>query len=326
MRRIKFTHLLPASLLALSLANAAPAAAADRPEVGFVLGGGGVRGAAHIGVLEVLERERIPVDCVAGTSMGALVVDAWAAGLSPAQMKAALAKADWADWADMFQDNPAFDDLNYRNKPLSLRFLPGTETGPTDKGAVSPPGVVGGQKLKLSFNQLVHADVGGREIERLPLTLSIIATDIGNGQRVVLRDGSLTQAMRASMAVPGLLAPLTVDGRRMVDRGPTDNVPIREVRERCNAEVVIAINVGSPLLPPEQVSGIFSVAAQMVALLTEQNVSASLATLKDGDVYIQPDLGTISAGDFDRHAEAAERGRAAAEQLSPNCACWPSTR
>ena len=324
---MKSLHLLPATLLALSLCTAA---AADRPKVGLVLGGGGARGAAHVGVLEVLERERIPVDCVAGTSMGALVAGAWAAGLSPAQMKAALAKADWAD---MFQDNPAFDDLNYRNKRLSQRFLPGTETGLTDKGAISPPGVVGGQKIKLFFNQLVHADVGEREIEQLPLTLSIIATDIGNGQRVVLREGSLTQAMRASMAVPGLLAPLTVDGRRMVDGGLTDNVPIREVRERCNAEVVIAINVGSPLLPPEQVNGIFSVAAQMVALLTEQNVSASLATLKPGDVYIQPDLGTITAGDFDRHAEAAERGRAAAEQvvdklraLSVDAPAWAAWR
>jgi NTE family protein len=303
---------------------------AGRPTVGLVLGGGGARGAAHIGVLEVLERERIRVDCVAGTSMGALVAGAWAAGLSPAQMKAALAKADWAD---MFLDNPGFDDLNFRNKRLSQRFLPGTETGLTDRGAISPPGVVGGQKIKLFLNQLVHADAGERTIEALPLALSIIATDIGNGQRMVLRQGSLTQAMRASMAVPGLLAPLTVDGRRMVDGGLTDNVPIREVRERCGAEVVIAVNVGSPLLPPEQVSGIFSVAAQMVALLTEQNVSASLATLKSGDIYIQPDLDTITAGEFERHAEAAERGRAAAEQaveklraLSVDGAAWAAWR
>ncbi len=295
-------------LLVMSLAWAAQAQ--ERPRIGLVLGGGGARGAAHIGVLEVLERLRIPVDCVAGTSMGALVAGAWAAGLSPAQMRSELSKANWND---MFIDSPDFTELNFRSKRLAQRFLPGTETGVTERGLVAPPGVVAGQKIKLFFNQLVHADVAERELERLPLPVSIIATDIGNGARVVLREGSLTQAMRASMSVPGLMAPQEVDGRRLVDGGLVDNVPIREVRERCGAQVVIAVNVGSPLLKPEDVGGFFSVAAQMVALLTEQNVSASLATLTSRDIYLQPGLGTITAGDFQRHAEAAGHGRLAAE-------------
>ncbi len=282
---------------------------AARPKIGLVLGGGGARGAAHIGVLEVLESLRIPIDCVAGTSMGALVAGAWAAGRSPAQLRQEMAKADWDD---LFQDNAAFADLGLRNKRLSQRFLPGSETGIKDSGAVSPPGVVLGQKIKLFFNHLVHADTGEPQIERLPLAVSIIATDIGSGERVVYRDGSLTQAMRASMSVPGLMAPLEYRGRKLVDGGLVDNVPIREVRDRCGAQVVIAVNVGSPLLRPEEVSGLISITAQMVALLTEQNVSASLALLTPQDIVIKPDLGTITAGDFGRHAEAADRGRAAA--------------
>jgi predicted acylesterase/phospholipase RssA len=94
--------------------------------VGLVLGGGGARGAAHIGVLDVLERLRVPVDCVAGTSMGALVAGAWAAGLSPAQMREELARADWGD---MFIDNPGYTELNFRSKRLAQRYLPGSETG-----------------------------------------------------------------------------------------------------------------------------------------------------------------------------------------------------
>ena len=293
-------------------AQAAEPNPAARPKIGLVLGGGGARGAAHIGVLEVLERLRIPVDCVAGTSMGALVAGAWAAGLSPGQMRDALGRADWAD---MFQDNPDYADLNFRNKRLSQRFLPGSEIGITALGAVATPGVVAGQKIKLFLNQLVHADTGEREIQQLPMPVSIIATDIGTGARVVLREGSLTQAMRASMSVPGLMAPLLYQGRKLVDGGLVDNVPIGEVRERCGADVVIAVNVGSPLLAPEAVIGLLSVSAQMVALLTEQNVSASVATLKPQDIYIQPDLGSITAADFERHAGAAERGRAAAEGL-----------
>ncbi|MBI5719752.1 MAG: patatin-like phospholipase family protein [Burkholderiales bacterium] len=283
---------------------------ARRPKVGLVLGGGGARGAAHIGVLEALENLRVPVDCVAGTSMGALVAGAWVAGISPAQMREELARADWAD---MFQDNPDYAELNHRNKRLSQRFLPGSETGLTAGGAVTPPGVVSAQKIKLFFNRLVRADAGERRIEELPLPVSIIATDIGTGARVVLREGSLTQAMRASMSVPGLLAPLELEGRKLVDGGLTDNLPVREVRERCGAEVVIAVNVGTTPLKPEEVRGLLTVSAQVIALLTEQNVQATIATLTPRDIVIQPDLGSIGAADFERHADAALRGRIAAD-------------
>ena len=287
--------------------------AADRPKVGLVLGGGGARGAAHIGVLEELERLRIPVDCVAGTSMGALVAGAWAAGLDPATMRREMAKADWND---LFQDNPGFVDLNYRNKRLSQRYLPGSETGLTEAGTVSPPGVVSGQKIKLFFNQLVHADAGERTLEQLPLAVSIIATDIGSGERVVLRDGSLTLAMRASMSVPGLMAPLDYRGRKLVDGGLVDNLPIQEVRDRCGAEVVIAVNVGSPLLKASEITGLLTISAQMVSILTQQNVDRSLALLKPMDIYIQPDLQGLTAVDFDRSGDAADRGKMAVQAVA----------
>ncbi|MFO1297886.1 MAG: patatin-like phospholipase family protein [Rubrivivax sp.] len=293
--------------------QAGPPAAA-RPKVGLVLGGGGARGAAHIGVLEVLERLRVPVDCVAGTSMGALVAGAWAAGLSPQQMRDELARADWAD---MFQDNPDYAELNHRNKRLSQRFLPGSETGVSMRGAITPPGVVSAQKIKLFFNRLVRADAGERRLEELPLPVSIVATDIGTGERVVLREGSLTTAMRASMSVPGLMAPLEAGGRKLVDGGLVDNLPVREVRERCGAEVVIAVNVGTTPLPPDEVRGLLTVSAQVIALLTEQNVQATLATLTPRDIVIQPELGPVTAADLEHHAQAADRGREAAQEQAP---------
>jgi NTE family protein len=218
-----------------------------------------------------------------------------------------------ADWADMFQDNPDYAELNHRNKRLSQRFLPGSETGFRGGDAMTPPGVVSAQKIKLFFNRLVRSDAGERRIEELPLPVSILATDIGTGERVVLRQGSLTQAMRASMSVPGLMAPLEYDGRRLVDGGLTDNLPVREVRERCGAEVVIAVNVGTAPLRPDQVRGLLTVSAQVIALLTEQNVQTTLAALTPRDIVIQPDLGSITAGDFERHVDAALRGRIAAD-------------
>ena len=305
-------HLLLVVLLALgAVANAADIPA--RPRVGLVLGGGGARGAAHIGVLEVLERLRVPVDCVAGTSMGGLVAGAYAAGLSPAVMREELAKADWDD---LFHDDPSFSQQNFRKKVLDKRFLPASETGVGPDGLKYQTGVVTGQKIKLFFNQLVGDYLGEREIDRLPLPLSIIATDIVQGQRVVFRSGSLTTAMRASMSVPGLMSPVEINGEKLVDGGLVDNVPIGEARSRCQADVVIAVNVGSPLLKAEDISGLLSISVQMVNILTEQNVTRSLATLKATDIYIKPELEGISAGDFKRTSETADRGVKAAESVA----------
>ena len=240
----------PLILSLLAVSALAQAAEPARPRIGLVLGGGGARGAAHVGILEVLQKNRIPVDCVAGTSMGALIAGAWAAGMSPAAMREALSAVDWGE---MFIDNPEYAELSQRNKLMARRYLPGSESGVMTDGVKYQTGVVTGQKIKLFLNQLVRANQGERNIEDLPLPLSIVATDIGNGERVVFRDGPLSQAMRASMSVPGLLAPVDHQGRKLVDGGLVDNLPVAEVRERCQADVVIAVNVGTPLLKAEEV-------------------------------------------------------------------------
>lgn len=309
----KILKTLLAGLAAFTL-TANLAAATERPRIGLVLGGGGARGAAHIGVLEVLREERVPVDCIAGTSMGGLVSGAFAAGLSPEEMLEALGQADWRD---MFKDLPATADINPRKRNLSRRFIPGTEMGVTAEGPTTLPSVVDGQKIKLFINQLVRNQYGEPQIEKLPLPLSIVATDLVSGEKVAFRAGSLTKAMRSTMSVPGLMAPISDGKRLLVDGGLVDNVPIDEVRRICRPDVVIAINVGSPLMKAEDIGGIFSVAGQMVNILTEQNVTKSLATLQPDDIYIKPDLEGITAGDFERYAEAAKRGRAAAEASRP---------
>ena len=306
-----FIRLIATVFLAMTVSSQA-IADTGRPRIGLVLGGGGARGAAHVGVLEVLEELKIPVDCIAGTSMGALVAGAYASGLTPPMMRQALAEADWND---MFTDTPDFSDVNYRYKQVLRAFIPATEAGVTSDGISFPPGVIDGVNIKLFFNRLVGAGKNERVIEKLPLPLSLIATDIGTGQRVVMREGGLASAMRASMSVPGLLSPVVRDGRKLVDGGLVDNVPIGEARERCNPDLVIAVNVGSPLMDADRVGSLLTISAQMVNILTEQNVGRSLATLKPTDILIQPDVGTISASDFSRNAEAADRGRAAAEAI-----------
>ena len=313
MPKLFIRRILAGSIIAMALCGTL-ATAAERPRIGLVLGGGGARGAAHLGVLEVLREHRIPVDCVAGTSMGGLVTGAFAAGLSPDEMLEAMGKADWQE---MFNDNPPISNLNPRRKYQSRRFIPGTELGVTKDGPVPLPSVVGGQKVKLFINQLVRSQYGEPQIEKMPIPVSIIATDLVTGDKVVFRDGSLTMAMRATMSVPGLMTPVASGDKLLVDGGLVDNVPIDEVRKSCNPDVVIAVNVGSPLMKAKDIGGIFSVAGQMVNILTEQNVTRSLATLKSGDIYIRPDLEGITAAEFSRYSETAKRGKAAAEALLP---------
>jgi NTE family protein len=303
------------ALLAFPAIGAAPAQSAAaqpaaRPRIGLVLGGGGARGTAHIGVLEVLERLRVPVDCVAGTSMGSLVAGAWAGGISPAQMRERLAPVDWHD---LFNDDPSQAETNFRERRLAESYYPGLEFGVTNDGLRSAHGVVGGQKIKLFFNTLVGADRGERLIEDLPVPVSIVATDIGTGEKVVFRSGELSSAMRASMSVPALLSPVPYKGHYLVDGGLVDNLPIDEVMKSCHPDVVIAVDVGTPLANPEDVTTLRAISGQTIGVLTEQNSARSRAMLKPGDVFIQPDLGPITAADFNEFRAGAESGRRAAE-------------
>ena len=289
------------------------AQAQQSARIGLVLGGGGARGGAHLGVLEVLEDLRIPIDCIAGTSMGALVGGAYAAGVAPRDIQALVAEADWIG---MFDDTAGRQSLNQRRKELEDRFYSGLELGVSRDGIRFREGALAGEKLKLFFNRLVRTEFGERAVDQLQLPMSIIATDIGTGARVAIRTGNLTSAMRASMSVPGLMAPVQREGLKLVDGGLTDNLPVEEVKRLCNPDIVIAVNVGSPLLRPEEVTSAVSVLGQVVNLLTEQNVMRSRALLTPRDIYIEPDLKDITSTQFTRQLEAAERGRQATRALA----------
>jgi NTE family protein len=241
--------------------------------------------------------------------MGALVAGGYASGVSPPAMMNRLSKVDWRD---LFEDNPSQAETNFRVRRLQESYYPGLEFGVADHGIRMAHGVVAGQKIKLFFNTLVGSDRGERSIESLPLPVAIVATDIGTGQKVVFRDGELSAAMRASMSVPALLAPVPYRGHRLVDGGLVDNLPIDEARRACNPDAVIAVDVGSPLARPEDVDSIASVTGQMINVLTEQNSNVSRSMLGPKDVYIRPNLAGITAADFNKFREGAARGRQAA--------------
>lgn len=301
-----------------SAGQTAPAASPDRPRVGLVLSGGGARGAAHIGVLKVLEERRVPVDFVAGTSMGAIVGGLYASGMSSAEIETAVTGIDWADVLDDAQNRK---DRSFRRKRdddlLLVKAKPGFDIKTAELKL--PAGFIEGQEIGLVLRDLTLPVAKVAHFDDLAIPYRAVATDIGVGQPVVIESGNLADAMRASMSVPGAFSPIVIDGRKLVDGGVTNNLPV-DVARGMGADVLIVVDISAPMRTPEQVDSFFAITDQLVNVLTRGNTDKQLATLDAADVLILPDLGDITSLDFYRSEEAVTIGYQAAamttDQLS----------
>jgi NTE family protein len=280
-----------------------------------VLSGGGARGAAHVGVLKVLEELRVPIDCVVGTSMGSIVGAAFASGLSIPEMEAELRQLSLGT---LFNDEPPRQDVPIRRKQDDQNIFFGPELGVKGGSLSLPKGVVSGVALEAELRRLARIP-GYVDFDKLPIPFRAVATDIGTGKMVVFDRGELASATRASMSVPGVVAPAEVAGKMLVDGGLTRNLPLDVARETC-ADIVIAVNLGTPLLKQEEIVSLLGVTTQMINILTEQNVQASLASLKADDVLILPELGDYSAGDFGNMPKTVPIGEAAARKVADRLA------
>lgn len=279
-----------------------------RPKIGLALGGGGAKGAAHIGVLKVLEELKIPVDCIAGTSMGAIVASLYASGMSAAEIEKVLTTVDWDD---LFNDNPPRKDIDFRRKQEDLTYLSKISVGIKDGKVQIPKSIISGQKIGVFFETLMLPVAQIEDFDKLPIPLRAVAADLETGEMVLLGSGSLAAAARASMSVPGVFPPAEVNGRYLADGGIVRNLPVDVVRKMC-ADVVIAVDVGKPLPKRDELTGPFAIMNQMIDIMMKQNVQAQIDTLGEKDVFIRPDLGTITSGDFKRGKEAADKGEQAA--------------
>jgi NTE family protein len=285
-----------------------------RPRIGLVLSGGGARGAAHIGVLRVLEELRVPITCITGTSMGSIVGAAYASGTTVPEMEVTVARMSAEA---LFREQPPRFEQSMRRKADDHINYIGPEIGIRDNKIQLPKGLVSGVQLESVLRQLSKIK-GYYDFDRLPIPFRAVATDIVTGEAVVLRSGELASAMRASMSVPGAFAPARIGGRTLLDGGLVRNLPVDVARDLC-ADVVIAVNLGSPLLKEDEVGSILGVTQQMVNILTEQNVQQSLRELRPGDVLLTPNLEGFSASDFDSLPDIVKRGeevaRAAQSEL-----------
>ena len=270
--------------------------AEHRPCVGLVLSGGGARGFAHTGVLDVIEELGIKIDVVTGTSMGSMVGGAYAAGYSAAEIRDIVLGVDWDR---MMAPRADREELPWRLKVDDYKNLAvsGIEFG-KDGRVKLPDSVIPSEELDLFLNDKTGPANYVNDLTELAIPFGAIATDLVSGERVVLqKDVSLGMAMRASMSLPGVFAPVVIHDRMLVDGGLLDNLPVSLARE-MGADVIIAVNVGTPLLKREELGNVVTVMAQMVNLLTEQNVRQSLADLGPEDILITPDLDDFSSADL----------------------------
>jgi NTE family protein len=282
------------------------------PRVGLALSGGGARGLAHIGVLKVLEELRVPVNCVTGTSMGAIVGGAYAAGATAAELDEFVRKADWDD---VFRDSPPRAEISTRRKVDDYKTLFAPEYGIRPGSLFLPKGLIAGVSIEGFFRQLTQQAVEVGDFDKLPIPFRAVAADIETGEAVVLSRGSLSRAMRASMSVPGAIAPVEIDGRLLVDGGIANNLPIDEARKLCG-DVVIAVNISTPAMKREAISSALTVGTQLINFLGKANVERQIASLGPRDVLIAPELGDISAGSFNRAGDAIRVGEEAARALA----------
>ena len=284
----------------------------DRPKIGLVLGGGGARGYAHIGVLKKLEEMRIPYDYITGTSMGSIVGGFLATGMESEELAQVVRDADWDD---LFKDNTPREDIPFRRKTDDKLGLFGPKLGIGKDSTLLPKGVVSGQKVIFMFESVTSQRVNTSDFDQLPIPFRAIATDIVSGDMVVIDEGELSMAMRASMAVPAIFDPVRRGDYLLVDGGLVRNLPVDVARD-MGADIVIAVDVGTKLAGKEEITNALSIVYQMSGLLTVHNTDIQIASLGEMDVLISPELGDeISSADFNKLDEAIPLGYAAAEAV-----------
>lgn len=280
--------------------------------VGLVLGGGGARGAAHIGVLKVMEREHIPVCAITGTSMGAIVGGLYATGYEAAELERLI---ETIDWADMFVDDPPRAELPIDRKEEDFRHLLNLEIGYRNGRLGVPVGLVYGQKLMLLLRRLTLSTWRAPDFDALPIRFRAVSADIVTGKKVVFADGDVAVAIRASMSVPGAFAPVKVGKHLLVDGGMAENVPIDEMRAMGVSRMIV-VDVGSRLLPESELTNPAVVVDQVVTALMQEKTDRSIATLSGDDLLIRPDI-EINSTQFNLGKEAIAAGERAAEALLP---------
>ena len=291
-------------------------ATTDRPRIGLVLAGGGAKGGAHVGVLKVLEEMRVPVDCIAGTSMGALVGAGYASGIPAPALQEFLVEIDWKSVVGGLGQR---DLQPIEQKRAGVTYSNNLELGLKDKRVVVPGGIVNTAGIEDLLRTYVARARMQSSFDRLPIPFRAVATDMITGEMVVLDKGDLATAMRASMAIPGAFAPVITDDYILSDGGMVRNIPVDVARDLC-ADIVIVVNLVEPPAQRAKLQSATQLMSRSTDVMIQANETLQLNTLTDRDVRIDVEMGDIGTADFERVPDTIPLGeaatRAAADRLA----------
>jgi len=279
-----------------------------RPKIGLVLSGGGAKGAAHIGVLKILEANKVPIDYIVGTSIGSYIGGWYALGYSPSQIQEMMFKTNWDKG---YSDFIPREDLLYADKQLRDKYNLTFRLGYSDGHLKAPSGLLLGQSALQLLKTSTDAVGLFESFDSLAIPYRAVAADLSSSEMVVLDSGSITQAMKASSTVPGALEPIEIDGRLLVDGGIVNNMPVDVVRA-MGADIVIAVDIGSPLLKKNQINSTVDVLNQLSNILTITTTNNQKRLLEDQDILIRPDIDDLSSTDFSILDIALKKGEQAA--------------
>ena len=313
----------PAALLSVlwALLQACPVHAQaydedQRPSVAVILGGGGAHAIANLGLLEELERQRVPVDLVVGTGIGGVIGGLYASGMTTAEIRDFLMSTDWGD---IFDPDTRREDLSYRRKRDDDNFLIKYRVGIKNGQAQLPAALIPNGKLARLLQSVVSHTKVIQNFDDLPLAFRAVTMDLLTGEVVILDSGSLDRAILATLTAPGTLPPVQIDGRYLVTGSLLNNLPI-DVARQLGMDVIIVADVGPYLRTADEINSIFGIADQVSHILQRQNSAASLSTLRESDIVVRPAVGPARETDFsaleERFAAGAKAVVAVADQLA----------
>jgi NTE family protein len=299
---------LPLSLIAQDAPPIAqPPVPASRPRIGLALSGGGALALAEIGVIGWMEENHIPVDRIAGTSMGSIIGAMYATGMSPDEIQKF---AEEIDWDEAFLPEPVYRQLSYRRKQDRRDFLIAAPLG-LKHGLSGPNGFNSGQGVGLLLDRIAFPESGVASFDDLPIPFRCVATDMLSGEGVVLRNGPLAQAVRASMAIPGVFTPVEINGRVLADGGMVQNIPVETVLA-MDADAVIAVELRLPPGKVKELETLTGVLTRAVDVMITQNERRSLMLAK---ANVSISMAGFDATDYSRVKELVDLGyRTAAGQ------------
>jgi len=277
-------------------------------KIGVALSGGGARGLAHIGVLQWLEEHRIPVDCLAGTSIGGLIGGMYAMGMTPSEISDFIHSVDWER---ALASGPSYEEMSFRRREDRREYQVAFQMG-ARHGIQLATGISSGHYVGLTIDRLTLPYSTLASFDDLPIPYRCTATDFLAAQSLTLKDGSLASAMRATMSIPGVFPPVEREGRILVDGGLLNNVPTGLVRE-MNAGVVIGVDIGTPLGDLKNIATLGGILRQASIVMTMDSDRRNLLL---ADVIITPDLGDHSILDFSAIDELIRLGHQGAEAKS----------